>query len=440
MIVFLSWSGPFNSWGRERFWDLGWSHGPPHGQIFPSLHAAGDVQVDITAPVLLRNNLLAHGPQSSDYACADLDDGSSNIITRSNIMIGCAMKNREGDRRTTVNNLIMGDEMNLGTNPHNLRFELTMMNNSDQWSRNIMLDLGGAPHVTGVSPANIRYVNKAEPVLPKVNDYNCVEQEPWVNPQQDAHGYGNPGGGASWNFSKAEWLAEGMDVHSVFTSDVKLDRQTFQLAADSPCLKIPQLQQLDTRFGLELSAWSASGAIFNVRTSRCSATNTGQQWNFDESTGRLMLAALEAPAGCLMTESILLQDSLSTAVYPCDADGRLGLGTWTKVLVGNATQFKLSAESPLLGKEQYCLGAWIARGVSNARLVSSSTTYQLFTNRILNLLIIHQLYNYISISIILTQLGWFCMGVGELQRPERELGGAARSGSGIVRTGVPLGG
>ena len=52
---------------------------------------------------------------AANSACADLDDGSSNIITSANIMIGCAMKNREGDLRTTVNNLIMGDEMNEGT-------------------------------------------------------------------------------------------------------------------------------------------------------------------------------------------------------------------------------------------------------------------------------------------------------------------------------------
>lgn len=346
--------------------------------VFPSIHTAGDVQMDITAPVLLRSNLLAHGPQSSDYACADLDDGSSNIITSQNIMIGCAMKNREGDLRATDNNLIMGDNINQATNPHNMRWELTMMNNSDSWTRNIMLDLGGAPHVTGVSPANTRYVNKRDPILPKVNDYNCIEQ-PWVNPRQSAHGYGNPGGGADWNFSKAEWAAEGMDKHSVFTSDVKLDRQTFQLAADSPCLKIPGMQQLDTRFGLELEPWSGgSSAVFNVRTTRCSATNTGQQWSFDEATGRLMLAATlrgvtdGGSSGCLMTESILLQDSLSTAVYPCEAEGRLGLGSWKKSVVtgGNGTKFKLSSDSPLLGKEVYCLGAWIAQGVSNARLVS----------------------------------------------------------------------
>jgi hypothetical protein len=51
--------------------------------------------------------------------------------------------------------------MNQGTNPHNLRFELTYMNNSDSWTRNIMLDLGDAPHVTGVSPASIKYETDA---------------------------------------------------------------------------------------------------------------------------------------------------------------------------------------------------------------------------------------------------------------------------------------
>ena len=157
--------------------------------------------------------------------------------------------------------------MNQGTNPHNLRFELTYMNNSDSWTRNIMLDLGDAPHVTGVSPASIKYetdaalappplhthclpaakalfpartlsgvclcvcrvVNKADPVLPKVNDFNCVEQEAFVNPLW-----------AHWNFSKAEWAAEQMDVHSVFTTDVKLDRQTFQ-ARRNPLLYIMHL-------------------------------------------------------------------------------------------------------------------------------------------------------------------------------------------------------
>ena len=62
--------GPFNSWGRERYWDLAWSHGPGMAGVFPSIHAAGDVQMDITAPVLLRSNLLAHGPQSSDCKCS----------------------------------------------------------------------------------------------------------------------------------------------------------------------------------------------------------------------------------------------------------------------------------------------------------------------------------------------------------------------------------
>ena len=55
-------------------------------------------------------------------------------------------------------------------------------------------------------------------------------------------------------------IEKGMDMHSVFSQDVKLDRQTFQLDAGSPCLKIPGLEQLDTRFGLEPEPWGASAA------------------------------------------------------------------------------------------------------------------------------------------------------------------------------------
>ena len=400
--------GPFNSWGRERYWDLGWSHGDPGG-VFPSIHSAGKITDDITEPVLLRSNLLAHGPQSSDYACADLDDGSSNIVTASNIMIGCAMKNREGDLRKTYNNLIMGDEMNQAVDPHNFRFELTMMNNTDEWKWNIMLDSGKQPHMTAVSPANIRYVDEAQPILPKVNDLNCIENE-FIAPTVSAHGYGNPGGGASWSYNQSAWHALGMDANSVrphahsssawatpaclhctarialiclliapaiiqvFAPDIKLDRQTFQLASDSPCLKIPGLTQLDTRFGLEPLPWSNHAAVFNVRTSRCSAMNSGQVWNYAMASGHISLLALgSVPTGCLMTESILIEAGLSTAVYPCEDEGRLGLGQWELASEGNATTIKLRQSvltSQSSNSTSYCLGAWIARGVSNARLVS----------------------------------------------------------------------
>ena len=304
--------GPFNSWGRERYWDLAWSHGPGGNgdlvdqnrwEVFPSIHAAGDVAVDITEPVLLRSNMLSHGPQSSDYACADLDDGSSNIITSQNMMIGCAMKNREGDLRQTWGNLIMGDDMNAAGGDHNLRFELTMMNNSDVWRNNIITDLGGAPHVTGVSPANIKYVNEQDGtlILPSTNDFNCIETDHFTNPVLTAHGYGNePGPGAVFNLSHQEWVSRfKMDAHSVFAADIKLDRQTFQLGADSPCLKLPQMQQLDVRFGLELQPWTADAAVFNVRTSRCSLTNTGQRFSYDAASGYITLPALgSSTPGC----------------------------------------------------------------------------------------------------------------------------------------------
>jgi hypothetical protein len=55
--------------------------------------------------------------------------------------------------------------------------------------------------------------------------------------------------------------------------------------------------------------------------------------------------------------------------------GRLGLGTWKKITVSNSniTKYQLAGDAKLLaGAQEYCLGAWIARGVSNARLVSCS--------------------------------------------------------------------
>eukprot|EP01048_Picozoa_sp_COSAG05_P019929 COSAG05_NODE_3256_length_2200_cov_1.449310_1_plen_234_part_00 len=167
-----------------------------------------------------------------------------------------------------------------------------------------------------------------------------------------------------------------MDAHSVFAPDVRLDRQTFQLASDSPCLKIPGLGQLDTRFGLEPLPWSRLSAVWNVRTSRCSSTNSGQRWSYDASSGLISLDALTSPQGCLMTESILLESGLSTAVFPCDDEGRLGLGRWELVVHDkNATVIQL--RSSVLASQAgtttpYCLGAWVAQGISNARLVSCS--------------------------------------------------------------------
>jgi len=279
-----------------------------------------------------------------------------------NVMIGCAMKNREGDFRKTRNNLIMGNNINIDTAPHNFRVELTYMNNSDEWSHNIILDLSGQPHVSAVSPAATNVVDKSQPVLPKMIDYNCIEGG-FVNPQFDASGYGKPGG--TWDYTQQEWANLGMDAHSYFGSNIGLDRQTFRLAEDSPCLDLG-IEQLDTRFGVEPQPWSKDGAVFDIRTSRCSEGNSGQRWTWRRITddvGTLQLSTLgDSPAGCLMTESILIQASLSTAVYPCDASN-LGLARWKRVSDGVSVQFQLATEP------RWCLGAWVSQGISNARLV-----------------------------------------------------------------------
>jgi hypothetical protein len=56
-------------------------------------------------------------------------------------MIGCAMKNREGDLRVNKNNILIAPYG--GGSGFNFRFELTYMNNSDVWTNNVLIGNDG---------------------------------------------------------------------------------------------------------------------------------------------------------------------------------------------------------------------------------------------------------------------------------------------------------
>ncbi|MCP4311527.1 MAG: hypothetical protein GY790_09725 [Bacteroidetes bacterium] len=87
--------GPFNSWGRERFWCERQSHGQG------ASHPAGDVLADAKQTTLIRNNRFADNKGWG----IDLDDGSSNYHVYNNLCIGVSVKLREGDYRTVENNI-----------------------------------------------------------------------------------------------------------------------------------------------------------------------------------------------------------------------------------------------------------------------------------------------------------------------------------------------
>ena len=77
--------GPFNSWGRERFWN-------------GSKMAKDLVKLDAIKPTILRNNRVGNyraGVSAGNWTI-DLDDGSSNFEIYNNLMIGSTLKLRVG--------------------------------------------------------------------------------------------------------------------------------------------------------------------------------------------------------------------------------------------------------------------------------------------------------------------------------------------------------
>jgi hypothetical protein len=113
--------GPFNSWGRDRFWCLNQSHGPDS-------HGAGNVKLDAQKPVIIRNNRFVDHKGWG----IDLDDGSSNFHIYNNLCIGISIKLREGDFRTIENNIFVN-----GANPPGIH--IGYEDNQDRFVRNIIV-------------------------------------------------------------------------------------------------------------------------------------------------------------------------------------------------------------------------------------------------------------------------------------------------------------
>jgi len=90
--------GPFNAWGRDKYWDLNQSHMP---YTIGRSHDAGRVKIDAMETVYIRNNFV----QETRGWGIDMDDGASNYEIYNNICIGVSMKLREGAYRDCYNNI-----------------------------------------------------------------------------------------------------------------------------------------------------------------------------------------------------------------------------------------------------------------------------------------------------------------------------------------------
>lgn len=114
--------GPFNSWGRDRFWAL--RDADDHTGKF-GLQKKPYALADMLEPNTIRHNRVV-GTRGFGI---DLDDGSTNYLIEDNLCIGVGIKLREGFYRTVRNNVLIGAPLDL---------HATYAGNDDVITRNIV--------------------------------------------------------------------------------------------------------------------------------------------------------------------------------------------------------------------------------------------------------------------------------------------------------------
>ncbi|MFC7625905.1 hypothetical protein [Microlunatus sp. GCM10028923] len=124
--------GAFNSWGRDRFWDA-----DPAETAERVRSVEGFASLDALVATTIRHNRF-HCEHGWDI---DLDDGSSNYLIYSNVLLAGGLKLREGYDRQVWNNVIIGNGVHL---------HVWLPNSRDRVERNI---LG-----TGHQPIRLRHL------------------------------------------------------------------------------------------------------------------------------------------------------------------------------------------------------------------------------------------------------------------------------------------
>lgn len=170
--------GPFNSWGRDRFWPLQASDATQRQYAL----------LDVIEPNIIRGNRIWH---SSQWAI-DLDDGSGNYQIYDNLLLNSGIKLRDGFHRTVTNNIIVGGS---------IYEQVSHANNGDVVQHNIVLNSSPYQNVSS-DPTVAKYIvdsnlfwNNGETVsLPstwtsvgldthsQVADPQFINGSPWQDP------------------------------------------------------------------------------------------------------------------------------------------------------------------------------------------------------------------------------------------------------------------
>jgi hypothetical protein len=211
--------GPFNAWGRERFWSLIQSHS--EYSVHRSLEA-GAVKIDAMEPVTLRNNFFE---DRSGWGL-DLDDGASNYEIYNNISKGISIKLREGAYRTIYNNIWV--DSNVAP-----CFHVGNEDNHDRYFRNITVMAHDDVYSIIAPPARGPWLEEL--------DHNCLFSRSgrFTARISQMRGETGPEGGSRL-VDLEEWRKLGFDRNSVFADPLFIDPagNDYRVRPESPALRL----------------------------------------------------------------------------------------------------------------------------------------------------------------------------------------------------------
>lgn len=216
--------GPFNSWGRDRYWKTSYNGGRG---IEP--FAKERALLDNHKTTHIRNNRFAH--EGSHSWGIDLDDGSSNYRVYKNLCLGMGVKLREGFFRRVENNVIV---RGFGG------FHVWFPECDDVIERNIFV--GGEPY---------QFI-RANPKFAKSFDYNLFFND---GRPIAVTGYGDA-------MTLAQWQAKGFDRHSIAADPLFVDPASgdYRVRGDSPALSLGFENFPMNRFGARKPEFIAEAA------------------------------------------------------------------------------------------------------------------------------------------------------------------------------------
>jgi len=207
--------GPFNSWGRDRWWKTSYNGGR---DIEP--FAKERAKLDSHKTTVIQNNRFAHS--GSHSWGIDLDDGSCNYRICENLCLGMGVKLREGFFRVVENNIIIDG---FGG------FHIWMPECDDVIARNIF-----------VSDEPYQFI-RANPANARQLDYNLFYSR---RGKIEITGVGDG------PLTLSQWQAKGFDTHSLVADPIfeDSDHGDYRVREGSPALKLGFRNFPMDRFGV----------------------------------------------------------------------------------------------------------------------------------------------------------------------------------------------